>query len=93
LAYQVGALSANKSLRASFLCPSQGHTTQAQVPLDPEEREALFREFADYQRTHEPQKAAVDLDPKQRETLFRDFARYQKQRQTIIAYHGTATDQ
>jgi uncharacterized protein len=85
---------AEQWLKTAGLTPeSDKATTQAQVPLDPEEREALFREFADYQRTHEPQKAAVDLDPKQREVLFRDFARYQKQRQTIIAYHDTATDQ
>jgi len=85
---------AEQWLKTAGLTPeSDKATAQAQVPLDPEEREALFREFADYQRTHEPQKAAVDVDPKQRETLFRDFARYQKQRQTIIAYHDTATDQ
>jgi hypothetical protein len=86
---------AEQWLKTAGLTPeSDTATAQAQVPLDPEEREALFREFAVYQRTHhEPQKAPVDLDPKHRETLFRDFARYHKQRQTIIAYHDTATDQ
>jgi uncharacterized protein len=68
-------------------------TAQEQVPLDPKEREALFREFADYQRTPEPQKGAVHLKPKEREALFRDFAQYQQQRQVIIAYHDTAADQ
>jgi hypothetical protein len=66
---------------------------QEQVPIDPKEREALFREFADYQRTPEPQKATVHLKPKQRDTLFRDFAQYQKERQVIIAYHDTGADQ
>jgi hypothetical protein len=66
---------------------------QEQVPLDSKEREALFREFADYQRTIESQKAAVNLKPKEREALFRDFAQYEKQRQVIIAYYNTAADQ
>ena len=67
-------------------------TMQERIPLDPQEREALFREFADYQRIATPQNAAVHLKPKQREALFRDFARYQN-RQVIIAYHDTAADQ
>jgi TRAP-type uncharacterized transport system substrate-binding protein len=67
-------------------------TVQEQAPLDPKEREALFREFADYQRTIESQKAAVHLKPKEREALFRGFAQYQKQRQ-VIAYYDTAADQ
>jgi uncharacterized protein len=68
-------------------------TAQERVPLDPKEREALFREFAAYQITPEPEKAEVNLKPIEREALFRDFARYQKQRQVIIAYRGTAVDQ
>jgi uncharacterized protein len=68
-------------------------TAQQQVPLDPKEREALFREFADYQITPKPEKAEVNLKPMEREALFRDFAQYQKQRQVIIAYRGTAADQ
>lgn len=68
-------------------------STQERVPLDPQEREALFREFADYQRTREPQKAAVHLKPEQLEALFREFAQYQIQRQVIIAYHDTVADQ
>jgi uncharacterized protein len=68
-------------------------TAQERVPLDPKEREALFREFAAYQITPQPEKAEVNLKPIEREALFRDFARYQKQRQVIIAYRGTAVDQ
>jgi TRAP-type uncharacterized transport system substrate-binding protein len=56
---------------------------QEQVPLDPKEREALFREFANYQRTHGPQKAAIHLKPKEREALF----------PVIIAYYAAAADQ
>ena len=67
-------------------------TAQEQVPLDPKEREGLFREFADYQRIHKPAKAALDLDPTRREALFRDFADYRKHQQTIIAYRGTTAD-
>jgi TRAP-type uncharacterized transport system substrate-binding protein len=58
-------------------------TAQEQVPLDPKEREALFREFANYQRTHGPQKAAIHLKPKEREALF----------PVIIAYYAAAADQ
>jgi TRAP-type uncharacterized transport system substrate-binding protein len=64
---------------------------QEQLPLD-KERAALFREFADYQRTLAPAKAARHLDPKQREMIFRDFADYQKRQQMIVAYHGAAAD-
>ncbi|HEX4199906.1 MAG TPA: TAXI family TRAP transporter solute-binding subunit, partial [Chthoniobacterales bacterium] len=82
------------SKKAGLASGSDKATVQEQVPLDPKERQALFREFADYQRTIESQKAAVPLKPKEREALFGDFARYQKQQsQVIIAYHDTATDQ
>ena len=63
---------------------------QEQVPLDPKQREALFREFAKYQRTPGPEKAALHLDSNQREALFREFAQYEKQRDVIIAYHNAA---
>ena len=53
-------------------------TAQEQVPLDPKEREVLFREFADYERTPQAAKAAAHLDPKEREALFREFADYQR---------------
>jgi len=78
---------------AGLASESDKATVQAQVPLDPKERQALFREFADYQKTIEPQKAAVLLKPNERDALFRDFARYQKQRHVIIAYYNTAADQ
>jgi uncharacterized protein len=67
-------------------------TAQEQVPLDAKEREALFREFADYQRTLEPDKARARLDPKRREALFQEFAEYQKSHSVIVAYHDTAAD-
>jgi hypothetical protein len=66
-------------------------TAQGQAPLDPKNRDALFREFAEYQRTSGMNKA-TDLDPKQREALFHEFAHYQKQRHVIVAYHGIAGD-
>ena len=85
---------AEQWLKKAALTPEPDKATvQEQVPIDPKEREALFREFADYQRTPEPQKATVHLKPKQRDTLFRDFAQYQKERQVIIAYHDTGADQ
>jgi uncharacterized protein len=65
-------------------------TVQEQVPLDPKQREALFREFAKYQRTPGPERATIHLDSNQREALFREFAQYEKQRDVIIAYHNTA---
>jgi TRAP-type uncharacterized transport system substrate-binding protein len=81
-------------LKTAGLAPeSDKATVQEQVPLDPKERQALFREFADYQKTIESQKAAVLLRPNEREALFRDFAQYQKQRHVIIAYYNTAADQ
>jgi TRAP transporter TAXI family solute receptor len=67
-------------------------TAQEHVPLDLKEREALFREFADYQGTPEAAKAAAHLDPKRREALFRDFAEYQKTHRVIVAYRDTAAD-
>src|SRR5262249_38750536 len=78
---------------AGLASESDKATVQEQIPLDPKERQALFREFADYQKTIESQKAAVLLRPNEREALFRDFAQYQKQRHVIIAYYNTAADQ
>jgi TRAP-type uncharacterized transport system substrate-binding protein len=65
-------------------------TVQEQVPLDPKQREALFREFAKYQRPPGPEKATIHLDSAQREALFREFARYEKQLHVIVAYRDTA---
>jgi hypothetical protein len=70
----------------------EGRTVQEQFPLDPRKRDALFREFAEYQRTPGSKKATMNLDLNQRAALFREFARYQKQRQVIIAYCDTAGD-
>jgi hypothetical protein len=84
---------AEQWLKKAGLTPEPDKTTaQKQVPLDPKEREALFREFTDYQRTLKPAKAALHLDPTRRKALFRDFAEYRKHQQTIIAYHGTTAD-
>jgi hypothetical protein len=50
--------------------------------LDPQERNALFEDFVDYQKrqTHASSSAGV-LDPRQRAALFAEFVAYQK-RQT-----------
>ena len=73
---------AEQWLKKAGLSPEPNRATaQEQVPLDPKQREALFREFAEYQRTPAPEKAAMNLDPNQREALFREFAQYQKQQQ------------
>jgi TRAP-type uncharacterized transport system substrate-binding protein len=49
--------------------------------LDPKKRQALFRDFAEYQKTHEP-------------ALFRQFAEYQRTHEPMmmVAYHGTGGD-
>jgi uncharacterized protein len=84
---------AEQWLKKAGLIPERDKATaQEQVPLDPKEREALFREFAGYQRTLKPEQAALHLDPTRREALFRDFAEYRKHQQTIIAYHETTVD-
>ena len=67
-------------------------TAQEQIPVDPKQREALFREFVEYQGTPGPEKAAIHLYSNQREALFREFAQYEKQRHVRIAYHDTAVD-
>ena len=67
-------------------------TVQEQVPLDPKQREALFREFAKYQRAPGLEKAMIHLDSNQREALFREFARYEKRQYVSIAYRDTAVD-
>jgi TRAP-type uncharacterized transport system substrate-binding protein len=85
---------AEQWLKKAALPPERDKATaQEQVPLDPKEREALFRDFADYQRAPEPNKATAHLDPKQREALFRDFAEYRKTHRVIVAHHDTAADQ
>jgi TRAP-type uncharacterized transport system substrate-binding protein len=82
---------AEQWLKKAGLSPEPDKATvQEQVPLDPKKRDALFREFAEHQKTSDPEKATLHLDPKQREALFQDFAKYQRQQQVIIAYHDTA---
>jgi hypothetical protein len=72
---------AEQWLKKAGLIPEPNQATaQEQVPLDPKEREALFREFVDYQRIP------------RREVLFRDFAEYRKHQRTIIAYRDTTAD-
>jgi len=65
---------------------------QDRVTLDPKKREALFRDFAEYQRLTGPEKAVLNLDSNKRQALFREFAQYRKRRHVIIAYHDTADD-
>jgi uncharacterized protein len=69
--------------------PTAGDNSTAQERVDPKEREALFREFADYLRAPKPGKAALHLDPTRREALFGDFVEYRKRQQAIIAYYDT----
>jgi TRAP-type uncharacterized transport system substrate-binding protein len=84
---------AEQWLKKAGLGPEPNEATvQEQVPLDPKQREALFREFAKYQRAPGPEKAAIHLDSNRREVLFREFAQYEKQRQVRIAYRDTAVD-
>jgi uncharacterized protein len=51
-------------------------TQESTATLASQERDAIFKEFVDYQRrqTH----SAALLDPRQRDALFKDFAEYQK---------------
>jgi uncharacterized protein len=84
---------AEQWLKNAGLAPEPDKATaQEQVPLDPKEREALFREFADYQRTPDAAKAAARRDPNLREALFRDFAEFQKTHRVIVAYHDAAAN-
>ena len=62
--------------KAELIPETDGATSQARVPLDPKERDAVFQEFADYLRAPRPQQAAVHLEPLQREALFQQFADY-----------------
>jgi len=64
---------------------------QARVPLGRGEREALFRDFAEY-RTQQQTVIPNDENPRAGEALFREFAEYQKHQRMIIAYHETTGD-
>ena len=74
---------AEQWLKKAGLTPEPDKATEhAQIPLDPKEREVLFRDFAEHQGPIEPRKASaqqqVPFDPEHREALFRAFADYQK---------------
>jgi TRAP-type uncharacterized transport system substrate-binding protein len=77
---------AEQWLRKAGLIPERDKSTvHAQSPPDPKERDALFREFAEYRKAPEPGKATaqqqVPFDPQEREALFQEFADYQKTRE------------
>src|SRR5215472_11965365 len=61
--------------------------------LDPKQRKALFRDFAEYQKTHEPAlfREFVEYQKTHEPALFREFAEYQRthQQMMMVAYHGT----
>jgi uncharacterized protein len=67
-------------------------TAQGQIRLDPKKRDALFREFVEYRRTPDPEKATMHLDSNEREALFREFAQFQKRRYVTIANRDTTGD-
>jgi hypothetical protein len=83
---------AEQWLKKAGLSPEPNKAAvREQVPLDPKKRDALFREFAESQRTPgRPEKATINLDSDQREAVFRDFAEYQKQQQVKFAYRDAA---
>jgi uncharacterized protein len=74
---------AEQWLKRAGLTPEPDKATgHAQIPLEPKQREAFFREFAEYRGAPEPSKAAaqeqVPLDPKELGALFSEFAEYQR---------------
>ena len=84
---------AEQWLKKAELSPQTNKTTaQDQVPFDPKQRDALFREFAEHQRTPGREKATIHVDSNQREALFREFVQYQKQRHVTLAYRDMADD-
>jgi uncharacterized protein len=84
---------AERWLKKAELAPEPTKAAvQQDVPQDPRERDLLFREFAEYLRGLNPQKAAVPLDPQQREALFQEFAEYQKYQHVMFAYHYPRAD-
>jgi uncharacterized protein len=82
---------AEQWLKKAGLSPEPNKATvQEPLPLDPKNRDALFREFAEYQRTPGSGTATMNFNTKQREALIREFAQYQKQQRVIIAYRDAA---
>ena len=61
--------------------------------LDPQQRKALFRDFAEYQKTHGPAlfRDFAEYQKTHEPTLFREFAEYLRTHEpmTMLAYHGT----
>jgi hypothetical protein len=88
-------------LKKAGLTPHESITTVADLDSrqrndlfnDFVQRITLFREFAAFEKTSEPDTARGHLDAKEREALFREFAKYQKIPPIIVAYHKTAVDQ
>jgi len=82
---------AEQWLKKAGLSPEPSKATvRKEFPLDRQKRDALFREFAEFQRTNHPEKATMNLDSNQREALFREFAQYQKHPHVIVAYRDAA---
>jgi uncharacterized protein len=82
---------AEQWLKGAGLSPEPNKATaQEHVPLDPEKRDELFREFAKYQGVPGPEKTTTQLNSNQHEALFREFAQYAKQRHVVIASQDTA---
>ena len=78
--------------RAGLSSEPNKATAQKQCPLDPKTRDALFREFAEYQRTPSSDKATIHVDSNQREAVFREFVDIRNSRHVIVAYRDTAAD-
>jgi TRAP-type uncharacterized transport system substrate-binding protein len=64
--------------------------------LDPKQRNDLFRDFAEYQKTHEPAlfRDFAEYQKTHEPALFREFAEYQRTHEPMmmVAYHGTGGD-
>jgi uncharacterized protein len=74
---------AEQWLQKAGLTPEPDKATEhAQIPLNLQEREALFREFAESRGAPEPGRAAtqeqVPFNSGEREALFRQFAEYER---------------
>ena len=80
----------NKASASRNLAVSEA-TVKTRVPLGADEREALFRDFAEY-RTQRQTVIPKHENPRAGEALFREFAEYQKHQRMIIAYHETTGD-
>jgi hypothetical protein len=84
---------AEQWLKKAGLTPAPDKATgHAQIPLEPEQREDFFRDFAEYLGAPALGKAAaqeqVPLDPKERATLFSEFAEYQRTLELVTTTAG-----